>query len=364
MTDDTIALRALLEKGSDASVLREMIGFAAHRLMELETEARAGPRTASAAQTARCSATAIATGTGKPGGHALASHPQAAQRIILSVFPRTPAHSGEGPHRRDPRGLRPGRLDAQRGRPGSGHGRVGHQQERGQPLVRRVGRARGSVPQPAHRRRLALPVAGRHLRQSPTRPPHHVSGRHRRGRRQHRWQARGAGHGNRQLGGRDVLDRVPALLDPPRAARGQAGGLRRPRRAESRREPRAGATAQRCRVHFMRNAMAHAGKSQRRVVSAWIGTAFAQDNTKAARQQWRAVADQLRPRVSKLAELMDSAEGDVLAYMDFPAAHRTKLHSTTRSAAQRRDQATRKRRRPTPERSSHCQTRRRPAPGA
>ena len=42
MTDDTIALRALLEKGSDASVLRDMIGFAAHRLMELETEARCG----------------------------------------------------------------------------------------------------------------------------------------------------------------------------------------------------------------------------------------------------------------------------------------------------------------------------------
>jgi len=40
------------------------------------------------------------------------------------------------------------------------------------------------------------------------------------------------------------------------------------------------------------------------------------------------VADQLRPRVQKLAELMDKAEPDVLAYMDFPAAHRTKLHST------------------------------------
>ena len=78
----------------------------------------------------------------------------------------------------------------------------------------------------------------------------------------------------------------------------------------------------------MRNAMAHAGKSQRRVVSAWIGTAFAQDDAQAARQQWRAVADQLRPRVGKLAELMDGAEDDVLAYMDFPVAHRSKLHST------------------------------------
>ena len=38
MTDDKIALRALLEKGSDASFLREMIGFAAERLMQLETE--------------------------------------------------------------------------------------------------------------------------------------------------------------------------------------------------------------------------------------------------------------------------------------------------------------------------------------
>jgi hypothetical protein len=35
MTDDTIALQALLEKGSDTTLLREMIGFAAQRLMEL-----------------------------------------------------------------------------------------------------------------------------------------------------------------------------------------------------------------------------------------------------------------------------------------------------------------------------------------
>jgi putative transposase len=89
-----------------------------------------------------------------------------------------------------------------------------------------------------------------------------------------------------------------------------------------------GATWQRCRVHFMRNAMAHAGKTQRRIVSAWIGTAFAQDDAEAARKQWRQVADQLRPRVSKLASLMDDAEADVLAYMGFPAQHRAKIHST------------------------------------
>jgi transposase-like protein len=88
------------------------------------------------------------------------------------------------------------------------------------------------------------------------------------------------------------------------------------------------ASWQRCRIHFMRNALAHAGKQGRRVVSAFIGTAFAQDDAEAARTQWRQVADQLRPRVKKLAEFMDEAENDVLAYMSFPAAHRPKLHST------------------------------------
>ncbi len=87
------------------------------------------------------------------------------------------------------------------------------------------------------------------------------------------------------------------------------------------------ATWQRCRVHFMRNALAYAGKSGRRVVSAFVATAFAQDTAEAAKAQWRSVADQLRPTVPKLATLMDNAEEDVLAYMTFPAQHRTKLHS-------------------------------------
>ena len=88
------------------------------------------------------------------------------------------------------------------------------------------------------------------------------------------------------------------------------------------------ATWQRCRVHFMRNVLAHAGRSGRRVVSAFIATAFAQDDDEAARVQWRKVADQLRPKVPKLAALMDTAEPDVLAYMGFPAQHRVKVHST------------------------------------
>jgi transposase-like protein len=88
------------------------------------------------------------------------------------------------------------------------------------------------------------------------------------------------------------------------------------------------ATWQRCRVHFMRTLLAHAGKQGRRVVSAFVGTAFAQETATAAHAQWRQVSDQSRPRARKLAELMDAAEMDVLAHMDFPQSHRAKLHST------------------------------------
>jgi putative transposase len=87
------------------------------------------------------------------------------------------------------------------------------------------------------------------------------------------------------------------------------------------------ATWQRCRVHFARNALAHAGRSGRRVVAAFIATAFAQNDAEAAKSQWRKVADQLRPTLPKLSNLMNEAEADVLAYMTFPPAHRAKLHS-------------------------------------
>jgi putative transposase len=88
------------------------------------------------------------------------------------------------------------------------------------------------------------------------------------------------------------------------------------------------ATWQRCRVHFMRNALAHANKTQRRMVSAAIATAFAQETAKAAREQWRIVADQFRKSMPKLAKLMDDAENEVLSYMDFPRAHWLQIHST------------------------------------
>lgn len=87
-------------------------------------------------------------------------------------------------------------------------------------------------------------------------------------------------------------------------------------------------TWQRCKVHFLRNALAHAGKGQRQMVLAMINTVFAQETQEAAITQWRTVADQLRAKFPKLAKLMDGAEADVLAFMGFPKAHTKQIHST------------------------------------
>ena len=78
----------------------------------------------------------------------------------------------------------------------------------------------------------------------------------------------------------------------------------------------------------MRNALAHANKNGRRVVSAFIATAFAQSSPDAAGKQWRQVADQLRAKLPKLAALLDEAEVDVLAFMSFPKEHWDKISST------------------------------------
>src|SRR5919198_1189063 len=82
-----------------------------------------------------------------------------------------------------------------------------------------------------------------------------------------------------------------------------------------------GASWQRCRVHFMRDALGLVPKSAQQMVAATIRTVFAQPDPAAAREQWRRVADTFRPRFGRLAELLDAAEADVLAYLAFPQGH-------------------------------------------
>src|SRR5437763_14217246 len=183
------------------------------------------------------------------------------------------------------------------------------------------------LPEPPHRGRVALCLVGCHLRQSTARPSHRLAvivavGVNTDGRREVLGMTVGHSEAEpfwveflRSLARRGLRGAKLVIADAHEGLKAAIVKV-------------LGATWQRCRVHFMRNALADAGKTQRRIVSAWVGTAFAQDDAAAARKQWREVADQARPRVPKLAALMDEAETDVLAYMGFPPQHRTKLHST------------------------------------
>ena len=89
-----------------------------------------------------------------------------------------------------------------------------------------------------------------------------------------------------------------------------------------------GASWQRCRVHWMRNALAYVPKAQQSMASAALRQAFIQPDRPSASQTLRHVADQLRAKWPKLGAFIDESEADVLAHLDFPAQHRSKIHST------------------------------------
>jgi putative transposase len=82
-----------------------------------------------------------------------------------------------------------------------------------------------------------------------------------------------------------------------------------------------GASWQRCRVHFIANALALVPKAASQMVAATIRTVFAQPDPISAREQWRRVADSFRARFPRLAQLMDETEEEVLAYSAFPVEH-------------------------------------------
>ena len=85
---------------------------------------------------------------------------------------------------------------------------------------------------------------------------------------------------------------------------------------------------QRCRVHFMRNALGHVPRKQHQMVASVIRTIFVQDSAEEASGQWREVADRLRDRYPALSDLMNESEEDVLAFMKFPKEHWRQLSST------------------------------------
>lgn len=88
------------------------------------------------------------------------------------------------------------------------------------------------------------------------------------------------------------------------------------------------ASWQRCRVHWMRNALSYVPKAQQSMAAAAMRQAFIQPDRAAASQALRHVADQLRDKCPKLGSFIDDSETDVLTHLDFPSQHRTRIHST------------------------------------
>jgi putative transposase len=89
-----------------------------------------------------------------------------------------------------------------------------------------------------------------------------------------------------------------------------------------------GASWQRCRVHTMRNILAHVSQRDKTMVAAAIRTIFAQPTITEARRQLREVLPTLEGRWPKAAAVLEGAADDVLAYMAFPAAHWSRIDST------------------------------------
>jgi transposase-like protein len=329
MTDDKIALRALLEKGSDATFLREMIGFAAQRLMELESEALCGAGHGERSAERR----------NQRNGYRDRDWETRAGTVELRI-PKL-RRGSYFPAFLEPRRLAEKALTAV----------VQEAYVQGistrsvDDLVRAMGMEGISKSQVSRlcgeidervQTFLSRPIEGEwpYLWLDATyvkaRRDHHIVsvavivavGVNTDGRREVLGMTVGHSEAEpfwveflRSLARRGLRGAKLVISDAHEGLKAAIVKV-------------LGAAWQRCRVHFMRNALAYAGKTQRRIVSAWVGTAFAQDDAAAARKQWREVADQARPRVPKLAALMDDAETDVLAYMGFPAQHRAKLHST------------------------------------
>ena len=89
-----------------------------------------------------------------------------------------------------------------------------------------------------------------------------------------------------------------------------------------------GSSWQRCRVHFMRNALSRVKRKYQQLVAASIRTIFLHPNYEDARDQLREIATKLEPQFPDVSEMLEEAQEELLSYCAFPHEHHTKIWST------------------------------------
>jgi hypothetical protein len=228
MTDEMMNLRALLEKSSDADLLREMIGFTAQRLMELEIEgltgAAHGERSADRinqrngyrdrARETRAGTVELRIPKLRKGSYfpAFLEPRRLAEKALAAVVQEAYVHGVSTRSVDD--------LVKAMGMTGTSKSQVSR-------LCEEDRREGEGVPEPPDRRRLALSVDRCHLREGARERAHRLGGSDCCGRRQRRRPPRSVGHGYRTFRGRDLLDRVPAQACPPRLKKCSSNGQRK-----------------------------------------------------------------------------------------------------------------------------------------
>ena len=90
----------------------------------------------------------------------------------------------------------------------------------------------------------------------------------------------------------------------------------------------AGASWQRCRVHFMRNVLTRVPKASSAMVATTIRTVFAQPTGPLVREQVEVVATMLERQLPDVADMLRTAREEITAFADFPEAHWPKIWST------------------------------------